>query len=384
MLQQSKRARGSSFTALFCALALAACAAPPLLADFEAQDWANARAIDTPVVYRDYLAAHAAGAHAAGARARIEALTSAERDAWAEARTANSEDAYTAFLARYRWSPNAADARARSAALAAPRQAADESAAWADAARADNVDAYEAFLNAWPEGAHSADAHTRLAQLLSSDEGLRLAARQRGSPGAGAYPESTYIDQAQAERDRRDDSAFAGARRLDEPREYERYLRQHPQGAHRHEAQQRITQLQTDDRTAWDRAGLRNDLDAYQLYLNMHPSGEFRDEAQRRISALRARELTPSPFAIAPQPSLPSVQAPAAPASPIVRPRPQMMEVTPFAAPTPSPAALPRPPPPPVAPAQAAPQPAPVATPPAPADPSKDPNAPERRRRNSP
>src|SRR6202008_753147 len=86
---------------------------------------------------------------------------------------------------------------------------------------------------------------------------------------------------------RRDDWAWDSARRRDEVREYERYLRDFPDGYHRYDAERRVYRLQADDRQAWDRAVGRDTIDAYEYYLATQHDGEFRDRAHRRIRTLR-------------------------------------------------------------------------------------------------
>lgn len=121
----------------------------------------------------------------------------------------------------------------------------------------------------------------------------------------------------------RDNWAWESARRRDEAREYERYLRQHRDGVHRMEAQRRLDRLRGGDEADWSRADLRDSIEAYQAYIANNPDGAYRDRASQRIRDLRDRQfMRPLPSAAA---SLgapaPSTTQPAAPEASEPRPR---------------------------------------------------------------
>lgn len=110
------------------------------------------------------------------------------------------------------------------------------------------------------------------------------AAGQAGGGGAAPIEAERMFDEAA----RRDAWAWENARRRDELDEYERYLRENPDGEYRIQAQRRMDQLRAGDEADWSRAGLRNSIEAYQNYLANNPDGAYRDQAYRRIRELRA------------------------------------------------------------------------------------------------
>lgn len=159
----------------------------------------------------------------------------------------------------------------------------------------------------------------------------------------------------------RDDWAWESARRRDEPREYERYLRAHRDGAHRMEAQRRLDRLRAGDEADWSRADLRDSIEAYQAYIANNPDGAYRDRASQRIRELRDRQFLaplhrPRPTGMEAQPqrlpALPSAQAPPAVSPPSERLRPVPLDRVRLATVAPPPAPVP------VAPSRAAPAPA--------------------------
>lgn len=222
-----------------------------------------------------------------------------------------------------------------------------------------------------------ADVRRAYAGRLAPNEGAVLL-------GAGSGRAADALSEQARERD---DWAWESARRRDEAREYERYLREHRDGAHRMEAQRRLDRLRAGDEADWSRADLRDSVEAYQAYIANNPDGAYRDRASQRIRELRDRQFLaplhrPRPTGMEAQPqrapALPSGQPPAT-ASPSERLRAAPLDRTRVApvAPT-APLA-------PVAPAPVAP-PAATATvgapPPSTAQPS-EPEASEPRRRRT-
>lgn len=178
--------------------------------------------------------------------------------------------------------------------------------------------AVSAAACATPAPQNEADAWTEVRRIYAG----RVAANQHTvwlADGSGRTGDP-LSEQARE----RDDWDWESARRRDEAREYERYLREYRDGAHRMEAQRRLDQLHASDEADWSRADLRDSIEAYQAYIANNPSGAYSDRARQRIQELRDRQFLqplhplhrPRPTGMDAQPHrapvLPSGQAPAA------------------------------------------------------------------------
>jgi len=77
---------------------------------------------------------------------------------------------------------------------------------------------------------------------------------------------------------------------------YETYLRQHPDGNHRAEADERITRL--NDSEAWNQATQANSAQSYRDYLRKHPDGEHAQQARDSMDSIeRAKDWSQAKLA---------------------------------------------------------------------------------------
>ena len=230
--------------------------------------------------YRAALAPGAKGPRVREARERLEALE------WDEARAAHSIFGYRRYLKEFEDSRHATEARQLLEGLRWTAAEADGSAA-----------ALAGYLEDEPRGAHAQEAWARLSSL-------RLAAAL-GAGSAGALrawltenPTAPGREQALTALDELDWRAAA------EAPAWRRYLDEHLDGAHRAEAQAKLSRAQRDeaelledeprlralgdpaaDRIAWQRAAALLD-EGRLLQLSRRP-GPHAAEAARALAALR-------------------------------------------------------------------------------------------------
>ena len=243
------------------------------------QAWEAAQHVNTIEAYDTYLRDHPSGAHATDAQQRkaeleqaaaAEAARQADEQAWVAAQQAHTIAAYEAYLRDHPSGAHATDAQQRKTELEraeAARQADEQ--AWATAQQADTVAAYEAYLRDHPSGAHAADAQQRKTELERAE--AAEAARQA------------------------DEQAWATAQRTNTIEAYRGYSRDHPNGAHVADANQRVTTLQQAaaaeaarqaDEQAWAAAQRTNTIDAYHRYLQDRPNGTHAAAANQRVTEL--------------------------------------------------------------------------------------------------
>ena len=190
---------------LTAALSLAACGGP----------FAAARKEGTSLAYAEFVARYPDHGKAALAARRAEALD------WASAVTADDADAYSLYIVTHPTGPNIDEARARA-----------EARAW-DAAAADGSrEALSDYMAAFPMGAHRG-----LVDAMMEDAWIAEARAIDSVDSWGRYlfryPDGRYVEEA---RKRRDTLAWEATVRDATRTGYERYLREHPRGAHRTEA----------------------------------------------------------------------------------------------------------------------------------------------------
>jgi len=193
---------------------------------------------------------------------------------------------------------------------------ADE-ADWEEAQEKANLPAWRRYLGKHPKGRHTEDARQKIADVeTKADELAWDAARQQGDKAAferylQQHPQGRHVPEAKAALDKlqkqadadetarrqarqEDETAWSQAKKNDDVTGYLRYLEQHPQGAHRGDAERLRDERQTERRAddmAWDKAHKEDSEEAYALYLAQQSHGAHRQDAQRLHEERKTQRL---------------------------------------------------------------------------------------------
>lgn len=157
--------------------------------------------------------------------------------------------------------------------------------AWRTAQQAGDAPALSEYIENFPDGAYLAEARTLLAKI-EQDERAAEAARAEAERAAA---ENRAKNEAEAARRQADEAAWAQAQAEDSIASYTSYLSQRPDGAYAGQARTRRDERQR-EQEAWDEASDINSLAAYRAYLTSFPDGARNAEAQQRIAQLEAQE----------------------------------------------------------------------------------------------
>jgi len=296
--------------------------ADPLEADRDL--WAKAAAEDTASAYRGYLDRYPSGIYSAAAKARLDALgtAQADRDLWAEAAAANTAAAYEDYLARYPRgefaeaaqnrltelrpapAPAPAPVQPREPEIQQPRQA-------APARQPSQAELAESRLNL--SRADRVTIQRRLNTLGYSTGGAdgvfgsRTRSAIRGWQQRNGYAVTGYLTSAQLGTLRSQANAAAPSREQQDRaywqqtgakggvRNLRAYLDRYPNGIYAQNARQRLAAAAArgddaprgdrEDR-AWARARQLDTVQGYTQYLQNWPRGEHAEQARQRRNRL--------------------------------------------------------------------------------------------------
>ncbi|MBN1808172.1 MAG: hypothetical protein JW909_03825 [Planctomycetes bacterium] len=309
----------------------------------KASAWAEAAGADTGAVieaYDTYLRSYPSGRHVAEAKQRLNDLDERNfEQVMADADAAGADfdkavESYEKYIVEHPNGLHISDAE-RMIAEEIPKArddfefaSAEEAAGSKQDDSAQTIKAYETYLAKYPEGHHAHEAREQLRRLDESDfAAAQTIAREAGDDiqkAIGAYRQYLAVhprgrrvavarEQVEVILPRAwDDRDFALAKAAAEEAgedfhgvisAYDVYLSQWPDGAHAHEAEDKLKQvkhgmLQKDkeDFEAAETKARERDwryvyaIEAYESYLASHPDGHYAEEARAAIKALRDKE----------------------------------------------------------------------------------------------